>query len=271
VARIGYNSNGFAHHRLEEVLPWLSELGYQAVAITPDVAHLDPSRSELDDVRKIARLCRRYDLTPVIETGARYLLDPRRKHRPNLLDDSPAAEVRAQLLDRMLVWCEVLEAPVLSLWSGALPASVAASEAAQRLVDRLGELAIQARQRGVSLGLEPEPGHLIATVADWQSLRQELGPDLKLTLDVGHLLVEGEGPLLEVAAPVLDDLVNLQLDDMMEGVHDHLAPGAGQVDWHAVRELLRQLPEDTPACYELSRDSHRFHELAPQLATFLND
>ena len=89
---LGYNTNGFAHHRLEDAVEIVAELGYRGVALTVDVHHLNPFDPDDDlpyrtnvvlDELVISRLrC-------VIETGARFLLDPRQKHQPTLL--SPAA------------------------------------------------------------------------------------------------------------------------------------------------------------------------------------
>lgn len=265
MVRLGYNSNGFQSHRLEEAATWLADLGYRAIALTPDVVHLDPQHSSRAQVQEFGTLCRELDLMVVVETGARYVLDPRRKHRPNLLEGDGSDSVRLRFLQDMLEWCELLGAPVLSLWSGALPEEVGEYDAEQRLVDHLGALCEQAVRGGVRVALEPEPGHLVETVEDWRRISSRVGSALGLSLDVGHLLVTREGDLAAVAEPCLGSICNVQLDDMMPGVHQHLAPGEGEVDWVAVRHLLELLPDETPACFELSRDSHRFHELAPRL------
>ena len=80
---LGFNTNGLQNHRLEDGLRLLSDAGFEAVALTPDVMHLDPYRLRAAEVRRLAALLEQLGLAVVMETGARFLLDPCRKHEPD--------------------------------------------------------------------------------------------------------------------------------------------------------------------------------------------
>ncbi len=118
--RLGYNTNGFAHHRLDDALHILAELGYRAVALTPDAHHLRPFETTATELRSYRQLLEQLDLSVVVETGARYVLDARRKHRPTLLEAGAAG--RARRLE-FLVRCAEIAAELggsrVSIWSGA--------------------------------------------------------------------------------------------------------------------------------------------------------
>src|SRR5690242_5657307 len=95
---LGYNTNGFAHHRLEDAIDILAEQGCGGVALTLDVHHLDPFAADLPlRVAAVARQLSRHNMRCAIETGARFLLNPRQKHQPTLV--SPTPEERAVRLD----------------------------------------------------------------------------------------------------------------------------------------------------------------------------
>ena len=99
--RLGYNTNGLAHHRPLDALELLADLGYEAVALTPDVGALDLYDLDPRVVSDLRSKAEDLGLDLALETGARFLLDPRRKHWPTLLeDDALARERRLDFLRR---------------------------------------------------------------------------------------------------------------------------------------------------------------------------
>ncbi|MFD9076838.1 sugar phosphate isomerase/epimerase, partial [Streptomyces lasiicapitis] len=100
--RFGYGTNGLTDLRLDDALGLLADLGYSGVGLTLDHMHLDPLAPDLAArTRRVARRLTRLGLTATVETGARYVLDPRRKHGPSLLDPDPQRRAdRVRLLIR---------------------------------------------------------------------------------------------------------------------------------------------------------------------------
>ncbi|MSP16273.1 MAG: sugar phosphate isomerase/epimerase [Myxococcales bacterium] len=257
--RLGYNTNGFAHHALPDTLTILAELGYRGVALTLDHAQLDPYApgfvGELAATR--ARLAD-LNLLPVVETGARFLLDPRRKHRPTLLDvDAAARAHRADFIARAIAAAVALGAPVVSLWSGTADDAATTDALDERLATELTPLCRRAADAGVVLALEPEPGMHVESLADWARVHARVAhPALALTLDVGHAhLTEPDGAVACVAR-VASSIANVHLEGMRRGAHEHLTPGEGDLDLAAVVAALTAVGYVGPANLELSRHSH---------------
>lgn len=254
--RFFYNTNGFAFHRLEDAARILAELGYDGIALTPDVHHLDATRIPNDEVRAFRDLLGELGLDIVIETGARFVLDARRKHRPSLLDPPEEAVRRLRFLEQCVDMAGDLGAPIVTVWSGSGPANQSASEMLDRLVHGLRALCVHASERGVRIGFEPEPGMAIERADQWPMVRDAVGHGaLGLTLDVGHCLATEEGEPADAIRTHAADLLVIQLDDHRRGVHDHLAFGEGEVDFPAVAEAVAAADFQGPLEVELSRHS----------------
>ncbi|MBQ1075592.1 sugar phosphate isomerase/epimerase [Micromonospora sp. C31] len=268
--RFGYGTNGFANHRLTDALAVVADLGYQGVALTLDHDHLDPFAPAL--ARRVAAVARRLaalDLAVVVETGARYLLDPWHKHAPTLLHDDPAR--RIDFLRRAVRIGADLGAQAVSLWSGVRPATVAPVTAWDRLVAGCATVLDAAEAAGTTLGFEPEPGMLVEDIAGWHRLRAALGDPARLgiTLDIGHCRCLEPRPVPECVREVAAHLVNVQIDDMRRGVHEHLEFGAGEIDFPPVLRALGDVGYRGLIAVELPRHSHAAPAVAARSLDFL--
>ncbi len=269
---LGYNTNGFPHHRLDDALNILADLGYQSVAITLDYHALDPYSADLKrQLAEVRGLLERHRLRSVIETGARFLLDPRRKHQPTLV--SPTPEERARRLDflrRAVDIAAELNADAVSFWSGT-PVDAAPQEVlAQRLRDGCLGLLEYAGGRNIRLAFEPEPGMFIDSMNRFASLKETLpDPRFGLTIDIGHLYCQGELPITDQLQRWKDLLWNIHIDDMRPGVHEHLMFGKGEIDFGAVLGTLHEIGYTGGVHVELSRHGHDAVRAAEKARDFL--
>ena len=262
--RYAYVTNGLTDHRLEDALRLLAENGYEGVALTLDHVHFDPFAPEVRGRAVALRsLLDELGLECVIETGARFLLDPRRKHHPTLLGEG--RERRIDLIRRAIDIATELEAGVVSMWSGAAPDGASPQQAWERLIDGCERVLAHAAERGVAIGFEPEPGMLVERLDDYEALGQELGapPEFGLTLDLGHCVCLEPTPVAECVRRFPRRLVHVHAEDMRRGTHEHLMFGDGDLDLGAALGALADAGYAGLVAVELSRHAHEAHRTVP--------
>jgi len=268
--RLAYNTNGAANHRLDDALALIAEAGYDGVALTLDHHHLDLYARDLTGrAQALAHRLNGLGLGAVIETGARYLLDPRMKHEPTLV--SPEPEGRERRLDFLYRCVEVagtLDAEAVSFWAGVPREGVDRGEARRWLLEGVAKVAERAGDRGVVVALEPEPGMLVETLDDYAAVAKEV-PGLKLALDTGHCLVTGERDPAEAVREFAGSTGTVSIEDMRRGVHEHLPFGEGEMDVSAVLSALEETGFGGLVCVELSRESPRAHAAIPEAIAYL--
>jgi sugar phosphate isomerase/epimerase len=268
----GYNTNGFAHHRLDDALRVLAGLGYQSVALTLDHHALDPEDPATPArVPAVRDLLGELGLRVVVETGARFLLDPWHKHQPTLLSERPAdRQRRLDFLRRATDIAAELHADAVSFWSGTPLDAAAPQELTDRLATACAALADHAAGRGVRLAFEPEPGMFIDTMDRFAALDARVDhPAFGLTIDVGHLHCLGETPIADHLHRWRHRLWNVHVEDMRHGVHEHLLFGEGEIDFREVLAALREIGYAGGVHVELSRHGHEAPAAARRALAFL--
>ena len=270
---LGYNTNGLAHHDLFDAVALLADAGYRGVAITIDHGALPPHRA--NNPRHIGRLGKMFAehrMRSVIETGARFLLTPKHKHEPTLVSPDPAA--RAQRVDfyRHAVDCAAdLGSDCVSIWSGVVRDDATRADAMGRLVEGLRRVLDYAAEREVPIAFEPEPGMLIDSISRYAELLDRIdSPQLKLTLDVGHLHCQGETPVADQIVRWADRLANVHIEDMRAGIHEHLMFGDGEIDFPPIIRALAGVGYQGGVYVELSRHSHVAPTAVRRAFDFLN-
>jgi len=292
---LGYNTNGLAHHDLFDAVALLAEIGYRGVAITIDHNALPPGgRYAGQRIVRLRSLLEKLGMRSVIETGARFLLDPRVKHEPTLLSESPRRRIDFY---KYAVDCAAeLGSDCVSLWSGVgtgpffgqkansasktqaenmdlspsvtpidrddssrqpPPSPSHRQQAMDRLVEGLREVLEYAATKDVLVGFEPEPGMFIDTMPAFEELLGRIdAPNLRVTLDIGHLQCQGELPISDVIRRWAPRLANVHIEDMRRGVHEHLMFGEGEIDFPPVLQALAEVGYTGGVYVELSRHSH---------------
>ncbi|HEV3083430.1 MAG TPA: sugar phosphate isomerase/epimerase family protein [Gemmataceae bacterium] len=268
----GYNTNGFAHHDFREALCIIQALGYQSVALTLDYHALNPFDSNLaQELPAVRHLLKSLKLRCVIETGARFLLDPRHKHQPTLLSPQPAE--RGKRLDFLKMAVNIghaLEADAVSFWSGTPVDGASDDVLMERLVEGCRELCDHGMAKHVRLAFEPEPGMFIDNMVRFAELRARVNrPNFGLTMDIGHLHCQGETPIADYLRQWRELIWNIHIEDMRKGVHEHLMFGEGEIDFAPVLQTLQEIGYTGGVHVELSRHSHDAVNTARRALAFL--
>ena len=270
--KLGYNTNGFAHHPLPDAIDIIGKLGYESIAITLDYHALNPWDDDIDSqISMVRKKLNHHHLSCVIETGARFLLDKWKKHKPTLISKNrERSAIRMRFMKKAIHLGARLETEAVSFWSGTPDPDTPREIALEYLAESCRELAEYGADRGVVLGFEPEPGMLIENLDHYSQLKKRVDHDnFKLTLDLGHAFITESPPLPLCIETFKKDIVNIHLEDMKKTEHRHLFFGKGDMDFPAIVEALKAIDYSGPVNIELSNHSSTAVETASKAMTFM--
>jgi sugar phosphate isomerase/epimerase len=270
--QIGYNTNGFKGFPLDITIEILAKLGYRCVALTLDYFSLNPYHPHLDDeLLMTKKMLGQKKMNCVIETGAGFLLDPWRKHQPTLISRNQSGrEKRIGFLKHAIDIAEVLNATVVSFWSGKKSGDVPSARAWSWMETACRKLCDYAALKKVQLAIEPEPGMLVENLTHFQKLKKKVASDqLGLTLDIGHAYLTDNLSLPDCIQKFTGEIKNIHIEDMRKPIHNHLFFGDGNIDFFPIFRALKQSGYNGPITVELSRHSHAAVETAEKAMAFI--
>ena len=269
--RYAWNTNGCANHRLYDAIELVADAGYDGLALTLDWHHLDPFAEDWQRQTETLRTTlKQKKLGSVLETGARFLLNPKVKHEPTLLNpEQEGRQHRIAFLKRAIDIAAILDSEAVSFWAGVRQPSVSTEQADTWLVEGIDELLHYAGEKNVTLAVEPEPGMQIETIADLRRMQDRLDASVRdqltLALDVGHVWVTGEMDPADAVAQYGSPSGGIRcgtaaIEGMNKGVHEHLPVTQGDMDIPKIISSFQRVNFNKLICVELSRDSHRAHQ-----------
>ena len=184
---------------------------------------------------------------------------------------SPSVEGRArrvEFLCRAVDIAVILRSETVSFWAGVPKPEVERDQAMAWLHEGIAEVCAHADKRGVPVSLEPEPGMLVETAADFLAVAQR-HPSLRLALDTGHCLVTRDSEPDDAVRLHAKQLGTVSIEDMRYGDHTHLPFGEGDMDVAAVVSALKEIAFGGLVCVEYSRESPRAHAAIPEAVAYL--
>jgi sugar phosphate isomerase/epimerase len=116
--------------------------------------------------------------------------------------------------------------------------------AEERFAEGLSAVLPLAKELGVVLAVEPEPGLFIQTADEYLEFKNRFfrdEPTIRMNCDIGHLFCVGDDPA-EVIRKMPEQIAHVHLEDIGKNrVHQHLTPGKGVIDFPEVFAAIEDI------------------------------
>jgi len=243
--QLAFSTNAYLKFSFAEAVRRLAAIGYAGVEIMADVPHAWPA-CLLDEQKQAIRQAladHKLQISNVNAFMMNAISDHRQKYwHPSWIEpDVHYRQVRVDHTMRALTLARELGARCITTEPGGPVAPGASWSAALKLfVEMLKPVVAHAEKEGVLLLVEPEPGLLIETAAQFEEFMTHIdSPAIGLNFDIGHFYCVGDDPAATV--PRLAKWArHYHLEDIAATrVHHHLVPGEGAIDFAGTLRAIR--------------------------------
>ena len=237
--KFAFSSNAFLHRTLSETISCLASIGYQGIEIMADVPHAYPLYFTEQDIRQTRKLLaeKRIEISNI--NAFMHNADGDTYH-PSWIEKDPAERARRiEYTLRCIDLAEKLGAPHISTEPGGPLDGISREEGVSHFFDGLRVVEGRAREKGIRILIEPEPGLLIENSSEFLEIYRMLDPEVfGLNFDIGHFFCVGED-LSALVLKLKDCSFHFHLEDIASSRrHHHLMLGEGAIDIQGVLETI---------------------------------
>jgi sugar phosphate isomerase/epimerase len=261
--KLCFNINAFAGRKFkpfpQKPLEIITKTGYKWVELRLDKPYFWFEDLNFDRVVEIKNLLWKLRLkAPQIgaETCGGYerpkndVAPPGQRFGPSFSDESSERrKLRIDYTKKAVDFAVALDVPMINSCSGYQPKTSTFKQAWQRVRNGYKEVAKYAKDRGILINIEYEPGKygpgglLLGNAKDTLKMIDEVGePNLGVTLDIGHSVVCKEDVPKVIKMLAKEKVLrHIHIEDIKDTVHFHLIPGEGDIDFKSIFKTLKEV------------------------------
>jgi sugar phosphate isomerase/epimerase len=240
--KFAFSSNAFRRHSLIETIQILSAIGYEGIEIMADVPHAYPPHLGDGDLRDIRTALDDNGLEISNINAFMHHADGDTYH-PSWIEADPG--LRAKRVDytlRCIDLAKELGVRTLSTEPGGPLQGMQPEEGLRLFREGLMRVDKSARDKGIRVLIEPEPGLLVENSRQFASLLSRLDPDVfGLNCDIGHFFCVGEDPV-QIIREMNQVIHHFHLEDIPPSrEHYHLMLGEGAINLPQVLNTISRI------------------------------
>jgi sugar phosphate isomerase/epimerase len=243
--KLAFSTNAFKQTTLEAAIDTIGAIGYSGVEIMADVPHAYPPQMPAERMARVRAQLLARKLT-VSNINAFTLFADGDTYHPTWIEEDAALRwKRIEHTKNVIRMAAGVGAKTISLQPGGPQGGVDRATALDQYEAGLRECLPLAREHGVVLMVEPEPGLLIQYGRECVEFLERVNdPHLKMNADLGHFYCVGEDPAT-VLRECAKYIAHIHLEDILENrVHQHRIPGEGAMEWGEIFAAVREIQYD---------------------------
>jgi sugar phosphate isomerase/epimerase len=254
---LAFSTNAFKKNSVFEAIDAIGLIGYAGIELMADVPHAYPPTFGRQQREQAQEQRRALGLTVSNINAFTHFADGGDTYHPTWIEDDAAMrETRIAHTLECIDLAAEFGASTVSLQPGGpmIGTTLTRAVAGRRFAEGLQQMLPRARDLGVTLAIEPEPGLFIESAAEYLAFKNEYFRDedaIKMNCDIGHLFCVGEDPA-KVIREMSSQVAHVHLEDIgANRVHQHLTPGKGVIDFRPIFSALGDVGYDGWVTVEL--------------------